>query len=676
MVLAQSAQLLAPARTIPDHPPGPPDELRTIVEVLRWRAERTPDVRVFTFLDGDHEIATLTYSELDERARAIAAELQKRGALGERVLLLSMPGLDFVTSCYGCLYAGAMPVPAYPPDPLRLQRTIPRLQAIVRDAGAKFVLGSTETIQLVPQGLGNAPRHTLSLPQLERGRADDWEPYEADERDVALLQYTSGSTGDPRGVMVMHGNILHCLGTMHHEDTPDVVGMTWLPPYHDMGLLGGVFVPVYSGRPIIVMSPVAFLERPVRWLQAISRYRVKTSIGPNFSYDLCVRKTRPQDCADLDLSCWTIAVVGAEPVRPATLDRFVDMFAPHGFRREAFMPAYGLAEAVLNVTAGHYWEPPIVSTFAAAALEEHRAEPAARDDAGARTLVACGKAWPGHRVLVVDPQTCRPVEAGRVGEVWIQSPSVTAGYWNRPEETERLFHARLANGDGPFLRSGDLGFFHDGELYITGRLKDVIILGGRNFYPQDIEQVVAASHPSLRQDTGAAFACEIDGEERLIVVQEARRSDRYALDEVIAAIRREVAAEIGVAPYAVVLIAGGTAPKTSSGKIQRRACRDLFRKGELKVLAEWRAAAVLNDLITLLRSYHDSQYSGPMDDRTMMFADLGMGSIDAVMFAEKIEEHFGKDFPFNEFLAELRTRGLNDISVGDLARFLRRYLSG
>jgi len=674
MVLIQSNPQTE--RIIPDHPPGPPESLRTIYDVARWRAEQTSDEVVFIFLDdGEREGATLTYGQLDERARAVAAQLQKRGATGERVLLLCQPGYDFVVGCYGCFYAGAVPVPAYPPDPMRLQRTIPRLRAVVNDAGAKFVLGSTDTIKLMPQALGNA-EYTLALSDLTDAEIANWQPHPWREQDVAVLQYTSGSTGEPRGVMVTHANFMSCLLSMQHEDSPDVVGMTWLPPYHDMGLVGGILLPIFSGRPVVIMSPVAFLESPVRWLRAISHYRVKTSIGPNFSYDLCTRKIRPEDCEGLDLSCWTIAVVGAEPVRPSTLERFSKMFAPYGFSRDAFMPAYGLAEAVLNVTADHRWEPLTITQFSHKALEENRVERVDSSHPDARPLVACGKAWPGYRVIIVDPQTRRPLEPERVGEIWIQSPTVTAGYWKRPEETERIFNARLDNGDGPFLRSGDLGFYSAGQLYVTGRLKEVIILGGRNFYPQDIERVVANSHPTLRPDTGAAFSCELDGEERLVVVQEAKRSDRYDLGDIIADIRRELAEEFTISPYVVVLIAGGSLPKTSSHKIQRRECREMFLKGELKVIKEWRARAVLDDLAGMLRAYIEGKYAGPIRPTTMLFADLGMGSIDAVMFAERIEEHFKEDFPFNAFLAELQSRGLNDISVGDLARFLQRNLPG
>jgi acyl-CoA synthetase (AMP-forming)/AMP-acid ligase II/acyl carrier protein len=572
--------------------------LRTLVDVARWRAETEPDQPAFFFLaDGEHESGQMTYGALDRQARAIADGLRSRGAQRHRVLLLCEPGEDFTSAFYGCLYAGALAVPAYPPDPLRLSRTLPRLRAILDNAQARFVLGSREILEYVTEDFGRSnPLEVLPIDRVAWDGCGDWLPAPGDDRKLAFLQYTSGSTRAPRGIMLTHGNVMSSVAAMHREDMEGVVGVIWLPPYHDMGLLGGVLLPVYSGRPIAIMPPRAFIERPIRWIQAISRYRATTTGAPNFAFELCVRKARREDCKGLDLSCWKIAVVGAEPVRAETLDRFTETFAPYGFRRETFLPAYGLAEATLNVTAGRWFEPPVVRTFSMRALEESRAEELARDDRSARRLVGCGRSWDGQRVAIVDPKSRRELAAGRVGEIWVQSPNVAKGYWNRPKETARTFAARLAGSNhGTFLRTGDLGFLHDGELFVVGRLKELIILGGRNYYPQDIEQVVARSHPSLKRDAGAAFSCEIAGRERLVIVQEARRSQRHSLDDVIAGIRRELVQEYLISPYAVVLIAGGTLPKTSSGKPRRRYCRRLFLDGRLECLAEWRAPLAVSE---------------------------------------------------------------------------------
>jgi len=575
-----------------DAPPGPPKDLTTLVEIARWRAETQAEQMAFTFLaDGEREAGTLTYGALDRRARAIATELQMRRAQGQRVLLLLEPGLDFVAALYGCLYAGTLAVPVNPPDPLRLSRTLPRLEAVVHDAGARFFLGTREILQCVQNSSGNSFHpEFVALESVDDDSAELWQPIAADDQAAALLQYTSGSTDVPRGILLTHANLRHSLAGMHREDIDDVVGVTWLPPYHDFGLIGGTLLPVYSGRRTVLMSPLSFVERPLRWLQAISRYRGTTSGGPNFAYELCVRKHRPNECVDLDLSSWKIAVVGAEPVRAETLDRFAETFAPYGFRRETFLPAYGLAEAVLNVTSGRWFDLPVVRSFSRQALADNRVTPSNGHPNDACRLVGCGRPWAGDRVAVVDLQSEREVEAGTVGEIWVQSPNVGKGYWNRPEETSRVFRAHLnGDGEGEFLRTGDLGFFHEGELFVVGRLKELIVLHGRNYYPHDIEQVVSRAHPALRPNEGVAFSCDIQGQERLIVVQEARRSSRYRLEDVIQAIRRELAEEFLLLPHAVALIAGGTLPKTSSGKPRRRTVREQFIQGKLDSLIQWRA---------------------------------------------------------------------------------------
>lgn len=574
--------------------PGPPDDLRTLTEVARWRAEWHPDETVFTFLaDGESEAGLLTYGDLDGRARAIAAELIARGGRGERVLLQVPPGLDFLAAIFGCLYAGAIAVPVSPPELLRLNRVLPRLQAVARDAQAKFVLGTREVLAYLEQGFtGDAQAELICLEDLRQAADVAPLPDGSDPSRVALLQYTSGSTGSPRGIVLTHANLMYSLRAMYREDVDSAVGVHWLPPYHDFGLVGGALLPVYAGRPTVFMSPLAFIERPIRWLLAISRYRGTTSGGPNFAFEMCVRKMRPAECEGLDLSSWKIAVVGAEPVRAETIDRFTDAFRPYGFRRETFLPGYGLAEAVLNVTSGRWYEPPVVRSFSAQGLHELRAEEAEEDDPGARRLVGCGRAWPEQHVTIVDPRGHHELPPGRIGEIWVQSPNVGQGYWNRPEETERTFRARLNGNDGKYLRTGDLGFLSQGELFVVGRLKELIILGGRNYYPHDLEQVVRRGHATLGSCDGVAFSCDVDGEERLVIVQEVRRTRACDFDTVMAGIRRELAEEYLLTPYAVVLVAGGTVPKTASGKPRRRECRAMFLEGRLRALAEWRAECV------------------------------------------------------------------------------------
>jgi acyl-CoA synthetase (AMP-forming)/AMP-acid ligase II len=401
----------------------------------------------------------------------------------------------------------------------------------------------------------------------------------------------------PKGVMVSHGNLLHNskVINMGFEDTPQSRGISWLPLHHDMGLIGGMLQPLYVGAPMTFLAPVAFLQRPYRWLQAISKYQATTSGGPNFAYDLCVQKVKPEQLANLDLSHWQVAFVGAEPIRAATLDRFAEKFAPCGFRREAFYASYGLAEATLFVTGGAKTIEPKVQSVQGMALERNEIHlpdstptppvDTAQTD-GIRTLVGVGSSKLDQTVRIVDPQTSQPCAAHQVGEIWVTGSSVAQGYWNAPQATAETFQAYLTTGEGPFLRTGDLGFLQGDELFITGRLKDAIIIRGRNHYPQDIEDTVQSSHPALKPDCSAAFVLEQDQKEQLVVVQEVDRNHLRQLNshEVIRSIRRAVADHHGLQVHETVLIRPGSIPKTSSGKVRRRACRDAFLSGDLRVV--------------------------------------------------------------------------------------------
>src|SRR5262249_50851357 len=410
----------------------------------------------------------------------------------------------------------------------------------------------------------------------------------------AVVQYSSGSAAIPKGVRLSHGNLLHNLELIRNafECTGECNSVFWLPPYHDMGLIGGVLEPLYTGGSTVLMAPVAFLQSPFRWLDAISRTRAVISGAPNFAYDLCVQKITPEQLAKLDLGSWDLAFNGAEPIRPETLDRFAERFGRCGFRREAFYPCYGLAEATLFVTGSTRSAAPVLRSFAAKALERNQVQ----EDAGpeVKTLVGSGRCREVQRVVIVNPETCLPCPSGGVGEIWVEGGSVAQGYWNRPQETERTFRARLANSqEGTFLRTGDLGFLVDGELFVTGRAKDLIILQGKNHYPQDIELTVEESSRAVRPSCVAAFAAEIDGDEKLIVVAEIEREARgQNHDDTLAAIRRAVAEHHDIAVWSVVLIKTLTIPKTSSGKIQRHLCRERFMGNGLEIVAQWTQEAV------------------------------------------------------------------------------------
>ncbi|CAG7657999.1 type I polyketide synthase [Actinacidiphila bryophytorum] len=570
----------------------------SLVDHFRTVFGKDPEQQIFRFLvDGEGEPHALTNAEFDLRARTIAAVLRERFPAGERALIMCPAGLDYVVSFFACLYADLVAVPVYPPDPAFLMRTLPRLTGVIEDALPAVVLAPAETTALADRFAELAPALRdiawLAVDELDTAAADAWRHPGTRRDDLAFLQYTSGSTSRPKGVMVSHANLLHNIGAIFQRvllGERDQHVVSWLPPFHDMGLIFGLLTPPYAGFPVTFMSPFSFLKRPLRWLRAISDVGGTASAAPNFAYDLAAAKITEAERQTLDLSTWRLAANGAEPVRPQTLEHFTRTFAPSGFRPAMHAPSYGLAEGTLMVSSGDPLSPPAGRRLRTAGLLAGTAEDAGPDEP-ARTLLSCGMSVNDQRVVAVDPQTRLLLPDGRVGELWVAGPSVAQGYWRREQETEETFRARLAgSGDGPFLRTGDLGFTDSDQIYVTGRMKDVIIVAGRNHYPQDIERTVEGVGSGLRPGCGVAGVREIDGEERLIVVQEyrgGRASDGPS--RVAAEIRAEVAREHGLQVYIVVLARSGTVPKTSSGKLQRRACLDAVLAGTLNPLYEWRA---------------------------------------------------------------------------------------
>jgi amino acid adenylation domain-containing protein/natural product biosynthesis luciferase-like monooxygenase protein len=564
----------------------------SFVHLLRSRAEEDPARRLFTYLDdGERAETCVTYAELDTKARAVAAMLQASFAPGARIVLLYPPGIDYVAAFFGCLYGGFVAVPAYPPDPSRLNRTLPRLQAIISDARAEVVLTTSMIAGMAEMLAVSAPDlaklRWIATDTLDRGLASDWKQTLPDAATLAFLQYTSGSTGTPKGVMLTHGNLLANERSIQSvfKLTRESVGVGWLPLYHDMGLIGNVLQTVYAGFHCVLMSPLDFLHRPFRWLDAISRYGGTTSGGPNFAYELCVRKITPEERATLDLRSWTLAFSGAEPVRRACLDRFAEAFAECGFRREAFLPCYGLAEATLLVTGKSMGTDYRVEHVDAKALEDGRAVPSHSPE-GAREIVSCGVVPEDTSVVIVDPETRFPRPAGQVGELWVAGPHVAIGYWDDAAKTAEVFGATLASdGSSGYLRTGDLAFLHDGEIFVCGRLKDLIIVRGKNYYPQDIERAAESSSRALRQGGAAAFSVQVDGEERVVLAAEIVRADGLEAETVFGAVRRGVSEDSSLHLHAVVLVRPGSIPKTSSGKIQRHAARAAYLDGTLDVVA-------------------------------------------------------------------------------------------
>jgi acyl-CoA synthetase (AMP-forming)/AMP-acid ligase II/acyl carrier protein len=564
----------------------------TLFKLARHRANAHPDMVGYTFLtDGETAAETLTYGELDVRARAIAGRIQTACRPGDHALLVYGPGLDYIVALFACQYAGVIPVPAYPPDPLRSARTLSRLQAIAGDCRAVLALGTNEhlgwTGSLLKDQLGL--RESLATERWQEWVGLPWTPPETNADQVALLQYTSGSTATPRGVMVTHRNLWFEFEGMRVADSEHSAGVSWLPLYHDLGLIGGALTPIYFRRPVVLMSPLAFVQRPHRWLQALSRYRAPITGAPNFAFDLCVSKFSAEEASGLDLSALQVILTGAEPVRADTLDRFTATYAAYGLSPDVWRPCFGLAEATLGVTGVTAGSQVTRVAFSLRELERNRAVPATRPGEPSRCLVGCGHALPGSEVRVVNPTSRLALPDGQVGELWVQGPNVARGYWNRPAETEVVFRAHLADsGRGPFLRTGDLGFHYQGQFYLTGRLKEVMVFWGRNVYPQDVEMTAWSCHPSLKQNACAAFAYEAGGIERLAIVQEVARPGKLDLDAIASSVRQAVQSEHQVPLSALVFIKPGTLLKTSSGKVQRNLVRDRFLANELTVIREWR----------------------------------------------------------------------------------------
>ncbi len=580
-------------------------QTETVQRRLRCQATVRPDARACThLLRGEHEGESYTYAELDRRARALAAYFQAAGARGDRALLIFDGGLDPLAAFFGCLYAGVIALPVPAPDPSKAHRYLPRLEAIVRDAGAKHIVTTSQMLAQLRTALEKHPESRsmqwVLVDAIDLADAGNWRDEPTDPDAIAYLQYTSGSTSTPKGVMVSHRNlatICEYNGRML-DFRSEGAAVCWMPYFHDFGLIEGMLMPVWHGIPVSIMQPMEFVQKPIRWLRAIHASRATNSSGPNFAFALCVRKTTPEQRAELDLSCWRAAGCAAEPISSRTVESFLEAFRASGFRPSSFYPSWGLAEATLLITGR---SGPTQYTLDAGELQQNRVQIAA-PGRPARTFVGCGTIAaddPAIAIRIVDPETCVPSAPGQIGEIWVAGGLLTKGYWQRPAETAETFEARIAGSDGgPYLRTGDLGFMAGRELVFTGRRKDLIIVEGRNHYPQDLEKTAEQSHPAVRQGCTVAFSVDADSEERVVIVAEI--SGEYSLSpavdpddhrrwvpaaEVVKAVRREIAEEHGVAVSQVVFVRPGGIHKTSSGKLQRSACRASYLAGLLNVAA-------------------------------------------------------------------------------------------
>jgi acyl-CoA synthetase (AMP-forming)/AMP-acid ligase II/acyl carrier protein len=628
------------------------------------------------------------------------------------VLLVYPAGLEFISAFFGCLYAGVVAVPATYPKP---RRPLPRMASIARDSDAKVALTTRQTLDTIDMSQQDevvSGMQWMATDEVAATDARTWTPPSIDSEGLAFLQYTSGSTSDPKGVMVSHGNLLANLEAIrksfgievdHSGREQIATGVFWLPAYHDMGLIGGILTPLFVGGRSVLMSPAAFLQKPMRWLEAIDRYRATISGAPNFAYEYCVKRTAHEEREKLDFSSWQLAFCGAEPIRAETVRQFTQAFAVSRFRPDAFYPCYGLAENTLLAAGNEHRRAPTILRVDRAALAAGQVKAAMNGDSDSvQELVGCGTAAAEHRVEITHPLTGEMCPEDVVGEIVLQGPSVAKGYFGRAEEINRNFHTRVRGIEGEFLSTGDLGFFHQGELFVTGRLKDVIIIRGRNHYPQDIEATAEQAHPSLMP--GAAFSIRVDDEERLVVVNQIdRQLDKSEYPSVVNAIRQAITSGHELDTYAVVLIRQSSLPVTSSGKVQRSLTRDQYMEGSLRVVHEWKAPDRPATATALKRVEQNGEngrsrlLSGdvfgveqtaerieawleewlvdrvgldPADiHRDKPFAEFGVDSLTAVELSHELEEEFGVPLPpivaWNYPTPAALSRYLAEQSIGD-----------
>ena len=549
-----------------------------ITQVLSHRAGATASRLAVRYLDhGLDKAFLLTYGQLDRKARAIAAALQATAKKGDRILLLFPPGVEFLYAYFGCLYAGCIAVPAYPPHPARVHKSLASISRLMKDATPSVIL-LNDSLNAAFFSKTTLPNEhpTVQWASVEtalKTPARAFATVDIAREDLAFLQYTSGSTGDPKGVMVSHRNLMDNL-----KHIKRIFGLSeasssvfWLPPYHDMGLIGGILQAIYAGYPLTLFSHLAFLQKPVRWLEAISQYQATASGAPNFAYELCLRKITTEQRSQLDLSTWKVAFNGAERIHPQTLRQFADYFKPAGFQYRSFLPCYGLAESTLLVTGTVHDQVPVTQTFS---KNELNTETETTENHKTMELTSCGPIASGQLVIIVNPELEQPCDEDKIGEIWVAGDSKAQGYWNKEALTQQTFRATLADHPGvEFLRTGDLGLISKGELFVAGRIKDLIIIGGRNHYPQDLEQTAESSHPAIGTLGCVAFSVSIDQKEHPVIVAELHQKLQAEADEVKEAIATAISRHHELALHDIHLVKPGTLKRTTSGKLKRQECK-------------------------------------------------------------------------------------------------------
>jgi acyl-CoA synthetase (AMP-forming)/AMP-acid ligase II/acyl carrier protein len=658
-----------------------------LIALLNFRASIQSEKIAYTFLsNGGKQQISLTYQQLNDKAKIVAAYLRNSGyGSKERALLLYSPGIDYIIAFFGCLYAGIVPVPVYPPRP---NRSLSRLQLIVNDVEAKIALTSTSIFASIEHQFEQIPElknlFWLATDNLYENidLANNNVSYVKDD-DIALIQYTSGSTGNPKGVVITHRNIISNSALIYKcfGHTSASRGVSWLPCYHDMGLIGGILQPLYGGFPVTLFSPLDFLRQPLLWLKTISECRATTSGAPNFAYEMCIDKINSEAKKSLDLSCWDLAFIGAEPIRAKTLDDFAEAFAECGFKKSAFYPCYGMAEATLIISGIDKQELPVVTKNNN--LVNHK------------EIVGCGKVNSGQKVIIVNLDTNKLCLDKEIGEIWIEdNDCIALGYWNNKQLTKEIFQPKITEHQTNYLKTGDLGFIEQGELFITGRIKDIIIIRGQNYYPQDIEKTIEQSHCALKADSNAVFTVQVDAQEQLVVVQEVKRTYLKKLGiiqsnhelstqklevEIKATMRASISQECGLNIYDIQLIKTGTICKTSSGKIQRFLCKEKYLN-EVEAIKSQKSqslgkseqkANITNQVNTKaiqdwLSRWLSNKLNIPLEqiDPTQAFAEYGIDSVMAVELAQDLEEWL----PFN--LEIEPTLAWNFPSIEALASYL------
>lgn len=661
-------------------------QFKNLVDMAQQQAHLRNQSSFATFIkDNGQQDDGATYASLDQHARLIAAQLVEQGLQGRNLMLLFTPGIDYIRAFFGCLYAGCVPVPAYPPVGAR---DLSRLQKVAQDCSAGAILTNQALAPVIESwitslGYGES-MPCIAIDELLLGAVDGgFTPYQAEPDEIAFLQYTSGSTGHPKGVEVTHGNLLANFqqiirGFVHGNERlsaeKNLRLVIWLPPFHDMGLIGGVLSPIFAGAHVSLMSPLTFLKRPLLWLKTLSEQKAHISGGPNFGYQYCVRKISEEQAETLDLSHWQVAFNGAEPIQTSALDAFAERFKVSGFDAKAYQPCYGLAEASLFVAGSPSGRGAKVLSAQLDELERGRfvAAPSPVHPKSTQ-LVSSGVIAEGAEVKIVNPRSGQVCADGEVGEIWINSPSVARGYWNKPQFSGSVFQAKIAgdpSGKG-YLRSGDLGFMRDNELYVTGRIKEVIILAGRNHYPQDIERTLQDANPTFREGGGAAFAVTLDGKEELVILQEVGRAagDQADYRMLAAEGARAISSRHGITPAALVLLSGSAIPKTSSGKIQRADAKRLYLEGNLVPVYLWQpgstavAKSAPKRVNAEIQDWHGELYAelqqwvaDKLDvephhiDLDVTFSELGVDSVEAVELVDRLQDRIGRVIPAIELL--------------------------